>query len=34
MAGLEPAIYALAGYGIRLPEGMDHRVKPGYDGFQ
>jgi hypothetical protein len=34
MAGLDPAIYALAGYGIRLPEGVDQRVKPGDDGFQ
>jgi hypothetical protein len=34
MAGLDPAIYALAGYDIRLPEGVDHRVKPGDDDFQ
>jgi hypothetical protein len=33
MAGLDPAIHALAAGAVGMPEGVDHRVKPGDDDF-
>jgi hypothetical protein len=33
MAGLDPAIYAFVTHWIDVPEGVDHRFKPGDDDF-
>jgi hypothetical protein len=33
MAGLDPAIYALATHRIGAADGVDNRVKPGDDEF-
>ena len=33
MARLDPAIYAFATHWIGAPDGVNYRVKPGYDDF-